>query len=323
MDELHLLIQSNKTYGDCSAICLTETWLDHSIPDQAVSLAGYTLHRADRSVELTHKSKGGGICIMVNHRWCTNSTSLSHACSPLLEHLTVKCRPTYLPREFASIIIIGVYIPPEANANTTMSDLASHISSVENAHPDAAIIVLGDFNHTNLSTELPNYHQQVTCPSRGNNTLDHCYTPLKEAYRASAGAPLGKSDHAMLLLIPKYKQQLKSSKTPIKSSKSWSTEAIEKLCGCFACTDWEVFHAAGDFHAYTDTVTSYVQFCEQLCIPTKTVKQHNNNKPWFAKEIQQLRKDKNYAYKSGNKEDYMAAKYKLRSGIRKAKFNYA
>ncbi|KAI4818402.1 hypothetical protein KUCAC02_011744, partial [Chaenocephalus aceratus] len=75
--------------------------------------------------------------------------------------------------EFASIIIIGVYIPPEANANTTMSDLASHISSVENAHPDAAIIVLGDFNHTNLSMELPNYHQQVTCPSRGNNTLDH------------------------------------------------------------------------------------------------------------------------------------------------------
>ncbi|KAJ4939516.1 hypothetical protein JOQ06_028964 [Pogonophryne albipinna] len=261
MDELHLLIQSNKTYGDCSAICLTETWLDHSIPDQAVSLAGYTLHRADRSVELTHKSKSCGICIMVNHRWCTNSTSLSHACSPLLEHLTVKCRPTYLPREFASIIIIGVYIPPEANANTTMSDLASHISSVENAHPDAAIIVLGDFNHTNLSTELPNYHQQVTCPSRGNNTLDHCYTPLKEAYRASAGAPLGKSDHAMLLLIPKYKQQLKSSETPIKSSKSWSTEAIEKLRGCFACTDWEVFHAAGDLHAYTDTVTSYVQFC--------------------------------------------------------------
>ena len=68
-------------------------------------------------------------------------------------------------------------------------------------------------------------------------------------------------------------------------------------------------------------MTSYVQFCEQLCIPTKTAKQHN--KPWFTKEIQQLRKDKNYAYKSGNKEDYMAAKYKLRSGIRKAKFNYA
>ncbi|KAI4800299.1 hypothetical protein KUCAC02_013344, partial [Chaenocephalus aceratus] len=84
-----------------------------------------------------------------------------------------------------------VYIPPEANANTTLSKLASHISSVENSHPDGAIIVLGDFNHTNLSTELPNYHQQVTCPSRGNNTLDHCYTPLKEAYRASAGAPLG------------------------------------------------------------------------------------------------------------------------------------
>ncbi|KAK1886691.1 Hemerythrin, partial [Dissostichus eleginoides] len=64
MDELHLLIQSNKTYGDCSAICLTETWLDHSIPDQAVSLAGYTLHRADRSwsTEAIEKLRGCFAC---------------------------------------------------------------------------------------------------------------------------------------------------------------------------------------------------------------------------------------------------------------------
>lgn len=219
---------------------------------------------------------------MVNQRWCTNSTSLSHVCSPLMEHLTVTCRPTYLPREFASVIVIGVYIPPEANANAAVSELACHISDTENSYPDAAIIVLGDFNHTNLSTELPNYHQHVTCPSRGNNTLDHCYTPFKEAYRAFVGAPLGKSDHAMLLLIPKYKQKIKSSKTSPKSVRSWSTDAIEKLQDCFACTDWEVFRAAGDLHDYTDTVTSYVQFCEQLCIPLRTVKQYNN-KSWFTK----------------------------------------
>ncbi|KAI9543795.1 hypothetical protein NQZ68_008843 [Dissostichus eleginoides] len=32
-------------------------------------------------------------------------------------------------------------------------------------------------------------------------------------------------------------------------------------------------------YAYTDTVTSYVQFCEQLCIPTKTVLTNYKTKP--------------------------------------------
>ena len=283
------------------------TWLDPSVPDQAVTPPGFTLHRADRSPKLSHKSKGGGICIMINERWCTNSTELTHVCSPHLEYLTVKCRPSFLPREFASVIMICVYIPPEANAITTIAELANYVSSVENSHPDTAVIVLGDFNQTNLSSELPGYHQQVTCPSRGTNTLDHCYTTIKEAYRAFPRAPLGRSDHVILLLIPQYRQKVKSSKPPTKLAPCWSPEAIEKLCGCFACTDWEVFHAAGDLHDVADATTSYVNYCVDMCIPLKKVKHYNNNNPWFNKDIKQLRKDKNAAHLSGNKEQYMAA----------------
>ena len=120
MDELQLMIQTNKDYSDCSAICLTETWLDQSVPDQAVILPGFTLHRADRSFKLLRKAKGGGVCIMINEHWCTNSTELTHVCSPHFEYLTVKCRPSFLPQEFASVIMICVYIPPEANTNTTI-----------------------------------------------------------------------------------------------------------------------------------------------------------------------------------------------------------
>lgn len=176
---------------------------------------------------------------------------------------------------------------------------------------------------SNLSSELPGYHQQVTCPSRGTNTLDHCYTTIKEAYRAFPRAPLGRSDHAMLLLIPQYRQKVKSSKTSTKLVRCWSPEAIERLRGCYACTDWDVFHAAGDLHDLTDTVTSYVNYCVDLCIPLKKVKHYNNNKQWFNKDIKKLRKEKNSAHLSGNKEQYMAAKYKLRSAIRTAKSNYA
>ena len=67
---------------------------------------------------------------MINDRWCTNSTKLTQLCSPHLDYLTVKCRPSFLPRELASVIMICVYIPPEAYANTTIAQLSNYVSSV-------------------------------------------------------------------------------------------------------------------------------------------------------------------------------------------------
>ena len=102
-----------------------------------------------------------------------------------------------------------------------------------------------------------------------------------------------------------------------------SPEVIEKLQGCFACTDWDVFRVTGDLDDVTDAVTSYVNHCADLCTPLKKAKHYNNNKPWFNKDIKKLRKETNSAHLVGNKEQYMAAKYKLRSAVRRPKCNYA
>ncbi|KAM3866909.1 uncharacterized protein ACN63O_008607 [Diretmus argenteus] len=201
--------------------------------------------------------------------------------------------------EFASVILVGVYIPPSANANTAITELATSISSVENDHPDGAVIVLGDFNYASLSTELPNYIQQVTCPSRGDNTLDHCYVASSEAYRSFPRARLGNSDHAMLLLIPKYRQKLKSTKVTTKTVKSWSSANIDTLRACFECTDWDVFCPGADtscLEEHYDAMTSWVKYCDESHITTKTVKIYSNNKPWFNKDIQLLRKENNSAF---------------------------
>ena len=68
---------------------------------------------------------------------------------------------------------------------------------------------MGDFNHTDLRSELQKYHQLVRCATRGERTLDHCYSTIKEAYRACASAPLGNGDHAVIKLIPTYRSLLK------------------------------------------------------------------------------------------------------------------
>lgn len=61
---------------------------------------------------------------MINDRWCNNSTFLH--------------RPYYLPEEFESVILAGVYIPPTQVteiSDRAINESARHISSLERDHP--------------------------------------------------------------------------------------------------------------------------------------------------------------------------------------------
>ena len=185
IDELTSCTKRISEYRNACAIVLTESWLDESIPDSCVSLDNHILVRADRSVEQTGKTRGGGICIYINNGWCTNYTVKHTLCSPHLELLVVQCRPFYLPRDICCIAFVVVYIPPSADKRKAEEDVASVITELETSKPDAGIIVLGDFNGSSLQTVLPRYKQYVNFPSREENCLDLCYCNLHQAYQAN------------------------------------------------------------------------------------------------------------------------------------------
>lgn len=120
---------------------------------------------------------------------------------------------------------------------------------------DSLIIILGDFNRAKLNQELPKYRQHVNCPTRDNNTLDHCYTSLKHAYRSAPRAALGHSDLCLVHLIPTYRRKLKTAKPVVRTVKKWTNEAKQELQACFDSTDWSVFEAAAtNLNELTDTV---------------------------------------------------------------------
>ncbi len=101
MDDLRASISFHRDIRDRNIICLSETWLTPSVPDTAVTpFDNFSVLRMDRTAE-AGKSKGGGVCLMINKKWCDprNISSLSRSCSPHLEHLSIICRPFYLPRE--------------------------------------------------------------------------------------------------------------------------------------------------------------------------------------------------------------------------------
>ncbi|MCJ8747486.1 hypothetical protein PDJAM_G00154020 [Pangasius djambal] len=323
-DELQLLTRTNKDFLNSAALCFTETWLNGAIRDSALHLTSFQLFKADRVTELSGKTRGGGLCFYINEGWCKDVTVLKKMCCSDLEALFINCKPFYSPREFSSFIMVSAYISPDAHVSAALELLADQITHTEQRYPDSFIIILCDFNKANLTRELPKYRQHITCPTRDSNILDHCYTVLKNAYHSVPRAALGLSDHCLVHLLPAYKQKLKSAKPVVKTVKRWTTEAEWDLQACFDCTDWSVFEAAAtDLDELTDTVMSYISFCEDLCVPTGTYLTFNNDKPWFSAKLKQLRQAKEDAYRSGDKALYKQAKYTLNREIRVAKQNYS
>ena len=96
----------------------------------------------------------------------------------------ISCRPHYLPRLISSVFFVAVYIPPQTDAGTTtaLNELYSAISKQENAHPEAAFLVAGDFNARKLKSVLPNFYQHVKYATRGKKKLWTPFTPHTETH---------------------------------------------------------------------------------------------------------------------------------------------
>ncbi|KAI4884971.1 hypothetical protein NFI96_020242, partial [Prochilodus magdalenae] len=266
ISELRAQISFQRETQDCCILCLTETWLSPEIPNEAIEPAGFSVHRADRTKDLSGKSKGGdgsyghckgicaekcqeegtfwalrhareifsphkgllpaslrwgprilryasggGVCFMINNVWCDqrNVHFIESFCSPDIEYLIISCRPRWMPREISGVILTAVYIPPQADTDLALGKLYKAVNRQETTRPEAACIVVGDFNTANFRKVAPKFVQHVLCSTRGSRTLDHCYTPFRDEYKARPRPPFGKSDHSSILLLPTYRQKLK------------------------------------------------------------------------------------------------------------------
>lgn len=198
------------------------------------------------------------------------------------------------------------------------------VNKLENTHPDAAFVVLGDFNRANMKNVLPKYYQHVSLPTRGEHTLDHCYTPFRNGYKPLLRPAFDKSDHSAILLLPAYKQRLKLEKTVSRQVHRWSRTSDEVLQDCFETTDWQMFaHAAdGDINAYTDSVVGYIGKCIEDTVPQTTICTYPNQKPWAGPELRAKLKARTAAFNSGDPDAYKAAKYDVRRTIRASQRKY-
>lgn len=74
-----------------------------------------------------------------------------------------------------------------------------------------------------------------------------------------------------------------------------------------------------DFEEHCSSVLSYIAFCNNTVLTTKTIKVFSNQKPRFKGMVRTLLKAWDAAYRSGDGLAYSKARSELNEGIKKAK----
>lgn len=185
-------------------------------------------------------------------------------------------------------------------------------------------ILLGDFNRCDIATHLPHLEQYVTSVTRLDKTLDLCYGNIPSAYISKSRPPLGRSDHNAVLLLPRYKQKLKSEKVQTRTVQVWDFDSTEKLRGCFEATDWDVFFkdCGNDIDMLNASISGYIDFCVDSVIPVKNVRCYPNNKPWVTKELKHFLNLKKIAFLNGDRNGFNTLQKDLKLKIKEAKQQY-
>ena len=320
IEELRTSCRFLQEYREACIIALTETWLDSKISNNLLEITNFQLIRHDRN-EHSGKSKGGGLAIYINNKWATNVCVKGSLCTPDIEILTVSIRPFYLPRDFTNVYVTTLYIPPDACMENSVGSLQEHVEHLNSEKPDAFHVILGDFNRCVVNRALRNYNQCVSCDTRNQAQLDKFYCNKRNAYQCHQLPPLKNSDHNMIQMIPNYKPKLKQDKPKIIKKIITDDVSIDKLNACFECTDWDMFieDAAGNVNTLTEVTTSYIHFCTESILTTKSVKIFPNNKPWITPDLRKaiLRKHQSYGT-----EHYTKAQKDLDVMIKAAKLRY-
>jgi len=132
---------------------------------------------------------------MNNNKWCNpkDIKTLSRSCSPNLEHLTISCHSIFPGSSVWSSIQLST---SHHKWTPTLSDLHDVLCRHQTQHPDAAVVVVGDFNRANIKKVMPNFHQRsITCATRGERPLLYAIQERLEGCLSSLVRQVGPCHH--------------------------------------------------------------------------------------------------------------------------------
>ena len=195
LEDLEVVINENHV----DIACITETWLPNNISNSFIEIENYSLVRKDRSVE----KRGGVVCAYIKSS--IGFKPIDELNDSLFESLWLYLRPNRLPRGFSCLIIGIIYHPPQEDDSLFTEHLISSLDIGLTKHPNAGIMLVGDFNHFSYwhICNHFNLRQMVKNPTRGDAILDLIFTNLLHRCNSPEILPgIGLSDHNSVIIRP-------------------------------------------------------------------------------------------------------------------------
>ena len=286
-----------------------------------VNITGYALIRSDRL-----QKRGGGTAIYVRN-------CIHHEVKDAQDCLGVEIEGTFIDFPQLHLCILCIYLPPQLNA-ASLNQTKERIINVTDDHllkfPNRQIIILGDFNTFDvigLCSDL-NLVDIVDKPTRGNNILDHVLVDerLKEKYNSSSvsiESPVGKSDHATLIISPLC-SFTETCSARYQKVFDYRESNIAVLLECAKAIDWHnIFDPDEDINIQWLKLHRVILDLLNKCIPQKLVKMTSQDKQWMSPLTKLLLDQKWDAFRSNDWQRFAFLKQKVQIEIKKAKYIWA
>ena len=269
-------------------LALSETRLDNTFTDSAVSIDGYTLIRRDRC------RGGGGVAMYVRN--VIDFKIRSDLSDPDLEFLCIEIqKPKAKP-----FLISNWYRPP--NSPIELSDkFEVLLAKIEAENVESNI--LGDINcdmmavtpanetrHLIELCELFQYTQLIKEPTRvissTKSLIDLFLTNEPVKFATSCVSPIGCSDHSLIYVSRKL--TCPRSIPRIIESRQYKNFVTDDFVNDMALVPWDIIEQIDNPTGAWEVWKQSFLAVANLHAPVKKRRVRNSNAPWLTPEIKRL-----------------------------------
>ena len=220
-----------------------------------------------------------------------------------LETVWITVELQRLPRGISNITIGLVYHLPGSKDKPMLDHISACIDRIEQSFPETAILLCGDFNQlkdARIRNDLQ-LKQLVKLPMWDKAILDKIYTNGGQYYgNPKVLPPVGLSDHNVVLCWPALVVDFEPPKTYM--AQTCCTGANEKamLLLTLRTTGWQDLYRAHSCEQQYIIFESRLKALINLHLPSKTMKQCTNDKPWVIDEFKLLTDRRHAAFRSNS-----------------------
>jgi hypothetical protein len=299
---LELIIHEQKI----DLIAITETWLEDTMIDSELNIAGYTIFRKDR--KQVRDSKGGGVLLYV--RDCFNAYYATELNGYQNESLWIR-----LQMSQTRCMLIGVcYKSPTAKDE----EVKSMYEAIEKASSCQSMI-LGDFNCPSIdwstlhcdSSDQPFVdltqncflHQHVHKPTRGNNILDLVLTTEPAMIEElQVLEPLATGDHSKVMFQLIIETESNEQKVDRWMFKRADFDEINQF---LSLQDWDHLFKNKNVDDKWMELKMILQKVIEKYVPKSANKRKQEKCPWINYKVKKTIKSRNRLWKKySNTKDY-------------------